>query len=108
MDFARANKPGSDRLSVVLSDNHEEIKEKQIEMFDLGVNHTVNSTVADNAIKSDTLVDAQKKQGFLTLRERLVLSDAINSLHNIEFPDTREKFFRLFDPLFRRVEKLCR
>lgn len=63
--------------------------------------------MGDTATKSDTLVEAQRRQGFLTLREKMILADAINKIHNVEFPDTREKFFKLFDPLFRRVERLC-
>lgn len=97
-----------DRSSATFGDNFEESNEKKVDIFDIDVNHTAGSTMSDNAMKSDTLVDAQKRQGFVTLRERIVLADALNHIHNVEFPDTREKFFKLFDPLFRRVERLCR
>lgn len=107
LDHTQTRSTGVDRASVTFGDNFEEIQEKRIELFDLDVNHTAGSTVGDTAMKSDTLVDAQKRQGFLTLREKIVLADAINNLHNVEFPDTREKFFKLFDPLFRRVERIC-
>lgn len=107
LDHTQSRSVGVERSSATFGDNFEEIKEKKIDLFDLGVNHAVSSTVADNAIKNDTLVEAQKRQGFLTLREKMILADAINKIHNVEFPDTREKFFRLFDPLFRRVERIC-
>lgn len=37
----------------------------------------------------------------------MILADTIHNLHNVEFPDVRDKFFKLFDPLFRRVNQLC-
>lgn len=107
LDHTRTRATDIERASATFGDNFEEIQEKKIDLFDLDVNHTSGSTVGDTATKSDTLVDAQKRQGFLTLREKITLADAINALHNVEFPDTREKFFKLFDPLFRRVERLC-
>lgn len=107
LDHTRTRSTDVERASATFGDNFEEIQEKRIDLFDLDVNHTAGSTMGDTVTKGDTLIDAQKRQGFLTLREKIVLADAINSLHNIEFPDIREKFFKLFDPLFRKVERLC-
>lgn len=107
LDFVSPRNQRSERPLAKFSDNHQEIEEKKIDIFDLNVNHQVNSTVADNVVTGDTLVAAQKRQGFMTFRERMILGEAINNIHNVEFPDTREKFYKLFDPLFRRVERLC-
>lgn len=107
MDYISPKNQNSDRPVATFSDNHEEINEMNVDIFDLDVNHQANSTLADSVVAGDTLIAAQKRQGFLTEKESLVLAEAINNLHNVEFPDTREKFYKLFDPLFRRVEKLC-
>lgn len=106
LDYARPKRRLS-RPSITLSDNYQEIEEKKIEIFDLRLSHNTNSAVSDTAINQNTFVRSKKEQGFLTLRDRVILADAINSLHNVEFPDTREKFFKLFDPLFRRTQSLC-
>lgn len=108
LDFIRPKNEDKKRPVAKFSDNHEEIEEKKVDIFDLDLNHQVSSTLADTVISGDTLIAAQKRQGFLTERERVVIAEAINNLHNVEFPDTREKFYKLFDPLFRRVERLCR
>lgn len=108
MDFISPKNKNSDRPTALFSDDHQEIEEKKIGIYDLGVNHNVNSTLSDQVIIGDTLVAAQKRQGFVTQRESFTLSEAIHNIHNVEFVDTREKFYKLFDPLFRRVERLCR
>lgn len=107
LDHTQPRSTGVERASATFGDNFDEIQEKRIDLFDLSLTHNTGATMGDTATKSDTLVEAQKRQGFLTLREKMVLADAINKIHNVEFPDTREKFFKLFDPLFRRVERLC-
>lgn len=108
MDFVSPKNKNAERPTAIFSDDHQEIEEKTIGIYDLGLNHNVNSTVSDQVIAGDTLVAGQKRQGFITQRESVVLAEAINNIHNVEFVDTREKFYRLFDPLFRRVESLCR
>lgn len=100
-------KKGTKRSEISLADNYKEIEEKKIEIFDLALAHHTNTTVSDNAIDQSTHIESIKRQGFFTFRDRMVLAEAINNLHNVEFPDTREKFYKLFDPLFRRVKRIC-
>lgn len=107
LDHVQARRKGGERPSITLTDNYEEIEEKKIDIFDLNLHHNTNATVSDSAIDQNTFVEATKRQGFLTLREKMVVADTIHNLHNVEFLDTREKIFKLFDPLFRRVQKLC-
>lgn len=107
LDHVQARRRGNERPSITLSDNYREIAEKKVDIFDLALNHNANSTVNDTAISQNTFVESEKRQGFLTLREKLIIADAINNIHNVEFIDVREKFFKLFDPLFRRPQKLC-
>lgn len=59
--------PSTSRPEASFDDDYDEIEEKKIGIFDLALNHATNSTLSDNAIKTDTLIDAQKRQGFLTL-----------------------------------------
>lgn len=107
LDLVEARRKGNERPLITLSDNYEEIKEKKIDIFDLSLTHSTNASVSDSAIKQNTFVESTKRQGFITLREQLILADAINNIHNVEFIDVREKFFKLFDPLFRRSQKIC-
>lgn len=108
LDHVQARRKGDERPVVTLQDNYQEIQEKNIDLFDLSLHHQTNATVSDNAVSQDTFIEANKRQGFFTLRQKYVIADTINSLQNVEFPDIREKLYKLFDPLFRRVEKLCR
>lgn len=107
LEKRRILKKGDKRSEISLSDDYKEIEEKRIDIFDLGLNHSTSATVSDNAIDQSTNIEAVKRQGFFTFRDRMILAEAINNLHNVEFPDTREKFYKLFDPLFRRVQKIC-
>lgn len=107
IDSVQARRTGDERPTVTFGDNHEEIEEKRIDIFNIALSHATNSTLGDQAVTENTFVEATKRQGFITLRERIILADAINNIHNVEFPNIHEKIFKLLDPLFKHTNKVC-
>lgn len=81
--------------------------EQKIGIFDVTINHSTNATTGETAVSGNTFIEALKRQNYETTRERIILADAINNIHNIEFIDVREKIYKKLDPLFIHRGKKC-
>lgn len=100
-------RPNLTKLMPKFSDDHIEVEERKLTLFDVTVNHSTNSTIGQNVKGGLTFIDGLRRQNYDTLREKLILAEAINNIHNIEFIDVREKIFKKLDALFVYSKKSC-